>query len=103
MKFTERKIVRRLLITITFCFLMGFLPLCAYGAEYTDEEGTVWQYSILSSQAAYPNAVCINGCSAVPEDADRRNRKGKSVWHGTSDSYFAEELNNGNTKRNAKT
>ena len=47
---------------------MGFLPLCAYGAEYTDEEGTVWQYSILSSQAAYPNAVCINGCSAVPED-----------------------------------
>ncbi len=70
MKFAGRKIARRLLITISFCFLMCLLPMCAHGAEYTDEDGTTWYYATPPEGAVYPysGTALITECSRIPED-----------------------------------
>ena len=72
MKFTERKITRRLLITISFCFLMCLLPMCAHGAEFTDEDGITWYYVTPPEGAVYPysETALITECSRIPEDGN---------------------------------
>ena len=70
-KSMKSKLIRRLLVTITFCFLMCLLPLCAHGAEeYVDDNGVTWYYDTPPSNVVnpYPGTFRIAGCSTVPED-----------------------------------
>ena len=49
---------------------MGFLPLCAHGAEYTDEDGITWYYATPpeGSIYPYPGTALITESSKIPED-----------------------------------
>ena len=63
--------VRKVLMTLPLLvFLIIIFPLCAYGAEYTDESGTVWEYTVPSANTTYPypGTALISRCSSIPDD-----------------------------------
>lgn len=65
----KRRIIRVFSVILFSCLVIGLASMNVYAdEEYIDGDGTVWSYAIQPSSAIYPGAVCIRGCTNIPED-----------------------------------